>query len=244
MANSTFANLKINALRKAGNNYASTDATRLTMAGNIINEVLSEIQNEIKGHPFTLDIGNTVSTTASQAYVALTDTDIIEILKVYQRTSDVALRQITYKDYIELQPDPTRWKGLPDVAYAPMQTLNGSGQNIWSLYLLPTPSSVITLYYDYVKNLRFANDDTTNDASFCPLPTTYDGWIYAEFKPKFYEIIDPKNRQLIDNAMKQAQEARRRYKQDIMSQVTRYDQVASRRGETLVRKFPNVERTF
>lgn len=230
MANTTFANLKINSLRKSGNNYNANDSTKLEMAGSIINDVLGIIQALIKGHPYTLDIGNTVSTTASQAYVNLTDTDIIEILNVYQRENDVLLRQITYNEYIAMQPDPTRFKGTPDLSWASTQALNGSGQNIWSIYLLPTPSSVITLYYDYVKNLRFSVDGTGADSEFCKLPNVYDNWIYSEFKPIFYEIIDPKNTTLITRARRDALEARSFYLTAIKSEATRSPQVNSVRG--------------
>ena len=183
------------------------------------------IQSLIKGHPFTLDFGNTVSTTADQAYVELTDTDIIEVLQVYQRVNDRKMRQITYTEYINLVPDPTRTSGNPDAAWAANQTLDGTGNVDWRVYLIPTPSSAITLYYDYIKNIQL-----TTDAAYCVLPSVYDAWIYAEFKPLFYEIIDPKNRQLIDNAVKLAQNARSFYVTAIMSQADRFGQVDSYRG--------------
>lgn len=231
MANTTFGNLKINALRLAGNNYNSGDTTRLSLAGTIINDVLGVIQTLIKGHPFTLDIGNTVSTTASQAYVEPTDTDIIEILQVYQRSTNRKLPQITYTQYIELVPDPTRFGGLPDMAWAPTMSVDGTGNNDWRIYLLPTPSSVITLYYDYIKDLRLSAD-----GSFSPLPPTYDRWIYEEFKPIFYEIIDSKNFNLIRSAKQAAAEARSFYLQAIMSQADRFYKVGSKRGETDYRR--------
>ena len=224
MANTTFSNLKINSLRRAGNQYSATDSTRLTLAGSIINEVLGVIQSEIKGHPFTLDINNTVSTVASQAYVDLVSvTDILEILQVYQRVSDRKLQQITYEEYITLAPDPTRWGGLADGAWAATQVVT-SGTPNWFIYLLPTPSSVITLYFDYMKTFSLSAD-----ADFSPLPPQYDGWIYAEFKPIFYEIVDSKNVNLILSARRAAQEARTFYKTAILSQAGRYSQVASRR---------------
>ncbi len=226
MANTTFSNLKINALRRAGNNYSSNDTTRLSIAGSIINEVLGLIQSEIKGHPFTLDQGNTVSTVASQAYVDLVAvTDILEILSVYQRPTNKKLSQITFDQYTELIPDPTRFGGVPDMAWAPTQIVTNGVPN-WFIYLVPTPSSVITLYYDYLKVFSLSAD-----GDYSPLPPSYDGWIYAEFKPIFYEIIDSKNRALIRAAKDEAMQARIAYKTAIMSQAGRSDQVASRRGD-------------
>lgn len=228
MANTTFANLKIKALRKAGNNYSAADATRLEIAGGIINDVMGMIQTLIKGHPFTLDIGNTVATVASQAYVNLVDTDIIEVLNVYQRVSDRTLKQITYTEYIEAISDPTRLAGVPDLAWAPTQVIT-NGVPVWTLYFIPTPSAIQTMYYDYVKNLQFSVDGTAADPEFCKLPPVYDAWIYAEFKPLFYEIIDPKNRALIRAAEQARNEARAFYREAIMSQATRTGQAGSAR---------------
>ena len=212
-------------MRRAGNNYNANDATLLSIAGSIINEVLGFIQSEIKGHPFTLDIGNTVSTVASQAYVDLVAvTDILEIFNVYQRVSDRKLTQISYAEYIAVAPDPTRWGGLPDMAWAATQVVTTGVPN-WFIYLLPTPASVITLYYDYMKAFSLSAD-----ADYSPLPPSYDGWIYSEFKPKLYEILDKNNRALIRDAENAATEKRIAYKNAIMSQAGRYSQVASVRG--------------
>lgn len=239
--NTTFANLKINALRKAGNNYSANDATLLTIAGGLINEILGSIGTLIKGHPFTLDIGNTVSTVASQAYVALTDTDIVEVLQVYQRVTNRKLKQITYAQYIDLAPDPTRFAGNPDLAFAPTQAIT-NGQMAWTLYLLPTPSSVITLYYDYLKSMKFSADGTTADTEYCPLPPTYDAWIYSEFKPLLYEIMDPNNRSRIQSAKEQAQLDRSQYMTAILSQADRWTQVGSAR-DTLDYRYNRVATT-
>lgn len=226
MANTQFSQLKINCLRFSGNQYNSNDSTRLSLAGTLINQVLGIIQSEIKGHPFTLDIGNTVSTVANQAYVDLVAvTDILEILQVYERTTNRKIPQITYEQYISIVPDPTRVGGVPDLCWAPTQIVT-SGVPNWFIYLAPTPSSVITLYYDYLKTFLLSSD-----TDYSPLPSQYDGWIYAEFKPLFYEIIDSKNRALIDHAYKHAFNQRAFYKQAIMSQAGRYEQVASKRTD-------------
>lgn len=225
MPNTTRATLRTNALRKAGNRYNASDTTLLTIADDILNDVFGMIQSLIKGHPFTLDIGNTISTVADQAYVEPVDTDIIEILQVYQRVNDRKMRQITYTEYINMVPDPTRISGNPDVAWAPTMTVDVTGNNDWRIYLVPTPSSVLTLYYDYLKDIRL-----TTDAAFCALPPTYDGWIYAEFKPLFYEILESNNRSRIADARLAAKEARSFYLQSIMSQADRIQQVDSYRG--------------
>ena len=226
MANTQFSQLKINALRQSGNNYNSSDTTRLSIAGTLINQVLGIIQETIKGHPFTMDIGNTVATVANQAYVDLVAvTDILEIVNVYERITNRRLTQITYQQYIDLVPDPTRFGGIADMAWAPTQLVTTGVPN-WFIYLIPTPSSIQTIYYDYMKTFFLSAD-----GDYSPLPSQYDAWIYAEFKPLFYEIIDSKNRNLIDNAYKVALEQRTFYKTAIMSQATRFEQVASRRGD-------------
>lgn len=211
MANTTFGNLKINALRRAGNNYNANDATKLELAGNIINGIMGKIQKWIKGSPWTLDLDNTVNTTADQAYVDLSDTDILEILQVSQRVTTTKLRQLTRLDYVEAVPDPTKFGGVPEVGWFPKVNVNGSGANIWSIYLVPTPSSVQAMYYDYVKDLKFSADGTGANAEFSKLPPFADEWIYTEFEPLFYRIIDKNNRRLIEGAEATAEKQRPDY---------------------------------
>lgn len=242
MANTTFANLKINALRKAGNYYNANDATLLQMAGGIINEIFGKINIILKGHPYTLDIGNTISTVASQAYVAPLDTDIIEILQVYERLTNRKLRQISYVEYIGLSPDPTRFGGVADLAWAPTQTIDVSGNPAWLIYFIPTPSAVMTIYYDYIKNLQFSSDSTSADAEFSKLPPVYDSWIYSEFKPLFYGITDPKNVSLLSKLESKATQDRQFYTTAIMSQTDRYVQVDSIR-DTLDYRYNRVATT-
>jgi len=242
MANTTFANLKINMLRRAGNNYNSSDSTRLQLAGNCINSALSVIQGEIKGHPFTLDTGNTVTTTANQAYVNLTPTDIIEIVSVQERVDPNKLKWIPYTLYLQYMADPSRFSGTPNMYYTYLQSVNGTGENIWQILFVPTPSSAITIYYDYIKNLRFSSDGTGSDASFSPLPTVYDDWIYSEAKPMFYEIIDPMNTSLIQRSVTQALEARNRFRAMIMAGADQYVQAQSvrERGPMIIKQVDTV----
>ena len=204
MANTTFGNLKINALRRSGNRYNANDATLLSIAGNIINDALSIIGQQIKGHPYTLDLNNTVSTVASQAYVALADTDIIEILQFKQATTNTKLKQVTYEEYVSMFPNTALVGGVPELCWAPTQSVNGSGQNIWTVYLGWTPSSIITMTYDYIKNMRFSAD-TGVDTAYSPLPSVYDRWIYAEFSPLFYEFLNPNDSRIGKAESKAAQ---------------------------------------
>lgn len=231
MANTTFGNLKKNLLRRCGNSYNANDSVKLELAGGIINDVLSMIQSLIKGHPYTLDTGNTVNTVASQAYIPLVDTDIVEILQVSQRTTNSKLRYIPYSDYIKLVPNPTLLGGIPELFWTATQAVNITGQNIWTLYFIPTPSSVVAIYYDYEKKLAFSFDGTAADGEFSPLPVTYDAWIYAEAKPFIYEMLDPKNSALITRAAKLALEARALFKNMILSPADGFNQVGSRRDD-------------
>jgi hypothetical protein len=237
MANTTFGNLKINFLRHCGNQYNANDATRLELAGSCINQALGIIQGEIKGHPFTLDTGNTVNTTANQAYVNLTDTDIIEVLSVQEKVDPSKLFWIPFSVYREYMADPSRYSGTPNLFYTLLQSVNVSGQNIWQILFVPTPSSAIAIYYDYIKNLQFSSNGTSANAAFSPLPTVYDSWIYEEAKPIFYEIIDHDNDDLINRSKKYAVEARIRYKSMIMAGAEQYTQVRSARdGGVLLHK--------
>lgn len=216
MANTTFANLKIGALRRC-DHYNSGDSTLLEIAGGLINDCLGFIQTQIKTSKYVNDLANSVNTTASQAYVDLTDTDIIEILNVYQATTDTKLRRLTRNEFVSMVPDTTVNVGVADLAYYPDQILNASGQNIWRIYLVPTPSGVIALNYDYIKNIRFSADGTSADAEFCVLPNIYDEWIYALFRHRFFEQIDPENRSRIITAREIADRATATYKEAINS---------------------------
>lgn len=238
MANTTFGNLKINASRLFGNNYNANDSVKLQLVGSCINQALGIIQGEIKGHPFTLDINNSVTSTTTTPYgTPLADTDIIEILQVSERIDPRKLQWIPYTLYMEYMADPARFSGTPNLYWTATQAINGSGQNIWTLFFVPTPGSAITIYYDYVKNLQFSSDASSADASFSPLPSVYDAWIFAEAKPIFYEIIDPMNTSMIQRAATQAIEARQRYRTMIMSGADTYTQAQSvrERGPVFVK---------
>lgn len=208
--------------------YNANDATKLELAGNCINRALGIIQGELKGHPYTLDINNTVTATITTPYKTdLADTDIIEIFQVSQRSDPNKLKFIPYQQYLQYMADPSRFAGIPSAYWTAIQNLNVSGQNIWSLFFIPTPSSAITIYYDYIKNMQFSSDGTSANASFSPLPSVYDGWIFDEAKPFLYEILEWKNANIIASAKSSAQESRTRYKSMIMSPADAYPQVAS-----------------
>lgn len=227
MANTTLANLKIGALRRAGNNYNSADTSKLTLAGGLINDVLGTIQAEIKKSHYFYDIGNSVSTTADQAYVDLTDTDIIDILNVYQTDSDTKLIFIPWQEFRLLQPDTTAFSGLPDMYYSIKSAVNGSGVNIFSLFFIPTPSSVISIYYDYVKNIRFSSD--TADSSYCALPSVFDELIYAMFAPRFYRVISPSDTSRISAALAAEKDAKATFYGLLKDNSDGFDVIKSRR---------------
>lgn len=230
MANTTFANLKINLLRLSGNQYNANDATKLQLAGNCINRALGIMQGEIKGHPYTMVTNNTVTANTSSPYnTDLAQTDIIEVINTRQKSDPRKMSWIPYEQYIWLMADPSRFAGIPSLMWTATQALNVSGQNIWSLFFIPTPGSALTIYYDYVKNMQFSSDGTGADASFSPFPTVFDGWIYDEAKPFIYEILDPKNQALIDSATLKAEKSRIRYKAMILSNADGFSQVGSAR---------------
>ncbi len=239
--NTTFANLKINLLRRAGNQYNSNDSVRLQLAGNCINQALAIIQGEIKGHPFTLDTGNTISTVANQAYVTLLDTNIVEVLSVQERVDPNKLKWIPYSLYLQYMADPSRFTGTPNLYYTILQSIV-TGVASWQILFVPTPASAITIYYDYVKSLQFSADGTGADSEYSPLVATYDEWIYAEAKPMIYEITDPTNDSMIKRAVTQALEARSRYRTMIMAGADTYQvcQSVRERGPMVIRTVDTV----
>lgn len=205
MANSTFANLKIACLRRGGNWYNANDSALLTIAGGIINDCLSVIQAMSPESAFWLDLENSKACTASQAYIDLVDTDILEILSVYQRETDTKLKRVNRNTWVNLVPDTTAYSGTPDLLYDAEQLLT-TGVNTWRIYLFPIPASTTTIYYDYRKNARFTADGTTADAENSPLPSQFDALIVDMFRPRFLRVIDIGN----VSAIRSAEEAEQR----------------------------------
>lgn len=197
------------------------------------------IQGEIKGHPYTLDTNNTVTATIVTPYgTPLADTNIIEVVDCSQRIDPRKMSWIPYQTYLAYMANPALFSGTPSLYWTALQSVNVSGQNIWTLFFIPTPASAITIYYDYVKNLQFSVDGTGADAEFSPLPTVFDGWIYDEAKSFIYEIMDSKNQAVINSARTQAEISRKRYKQMILSNADGYTQVASvrERGPLIIKR--------
>lgn len=225
MANTTLGNLKKGALQRAGNHYNSNDSALLELAGGVMNDVMGWFQVLLGQHPYVLDLANTVNTVAAAEYVDLVDTDILEVLQVYQRVTDSKLINVSRTDFVGMVPDTTAWGGMPDLVFSPTQTLNASGQNIWRIYLVPTPADIQVLYYDYIKNIQFSS--VTADAEFSPFPSTFDEWIYAEFKPRFYEAIDPKGTARINSAYANAERVGSRCRQYIISPKDGHSQMGS-----------------
>ena len=206
MTNSTLGNLKIQALKRA-DHYASGDAELLELAGGLINDCFSELQMLSRESMFWKSLDNTVTLVADQSYVDLAETDILEITSVTQRDNDARLERVNRREYTQQFPDPTSFSGKANYAYDEEQNLNGSGQNIFRLYFIPTPADADTIYYDYIKNAQFSADGTSADAEFSPLPSTFDNLIYQMFKPKLYSIIDSSDASRIATAQVMADKA-------------------------------------
>ena len=236
MANKTFGTLKIDSLRDS-DHYNSNDSTLLELAGRILNDVLSEIQSLSRESLFWKDLDNTVSTTADQAYVDLSDTDILEITSVYQRETDTRLKRVNRRQYTQVFPDTTNFSGTPELAYDVEQNLT-AGVNTFRIYLMPTPSAVVTIRYDYIKNARFSADGTGADSEYSPLPDLYNPLILAMFKPKFFSIIDSENRARIITAREDAEKQKSMFlpmlnsKSDFTQQARSYRD----RGDVLQRR--------
>ena len=230
MANTNFGTLKSTFLRVSGNQYNSKDDTKLLLAGNCINRAIGIIQGEIKGHPYTMDTGNSIAAVFVAPWgTILSETNIIEVINTSQRSDPRKMTWIPYEKYLQYMADPARFAGIPSLMWTSLQALNVSGQNIWTLYFVPTPGSAITIYYDYIKNLLFSSDSSSANAEFSPFPSVFDGWIYDEAKPFLYEILDPKNTTLIDSATIKAEKSRIRYKERMLSNADGYPTCASAR---------------
>ena len=242
MANTTLGNLKIGALRRAANSYNSGDASALVQAGGIINDVLTEIQAETRDSLYWKDLNNSVNTTANQAYVDLVDTDILEILSVFQATTKKKLTRINRRDYVSIYPDTSVSAGIPDIAYDEEQIISVAGVNTFRLFLMPTPASAIAILYDYLKNARFSADGTSADGEYCALPSTYDNLIYAMFKAKWFGIIDSENSGRIAAAQAQADNAKRIYYAMLRTKSDEHFQAGSRR-DNRNRPYWNVKAT-
>lgn len=235
MANATLSSLKINCLKRAGNNYNANDSAKLELAGGLINDCLGMIQAEVRESPYFNDLNNSVNTTASQAYVDLVDTDIIDILNVYQLSTDTKLTKISRQQFVEMQPDTTQWTGIPDMAYCVDQSLSVTGVNTFRLYLIPTPSSAIALKYDYVKNIKFATEGSAGDTAFCPLPSVFNELIYAMFRPRFYAILDPADNAKMNSALRLEADAKAIYYDVLKNSLDAKQQIQSKRVPDNVR---------
>lgn len=125
---------------------------------------------------------DTFSTVADQEYVDIaTETiDFDQPIVLSERTNDSPIEIIPFKEYREMYPDPSANKSAaPDVAAFFANRL----------YLGPTPSSVITLYFDYIKIVtKLVSTDTL------PYENKYDELVIAITTEYLVKWLDRGNR--------------------------------------------------
>lgn len=97
-----------------------------------------------------LEVTATAPTVANQhSYDLPTDIDTTKILAVYDRNNDITYTYTPYEKFVRLVPDPSN---------------NTGDSHIWTIFantlrLWPIPSSVFTLFMDYVRTMTSYADN-------------------------------------------------------------------------------------
>ena len=131
----------------------STDTNFRVLALAWLNRTLSDIQSR-QPHWRFLETSATFPTVASQmSYDLPTDIDGYKIFDLRQKDSDVKLTYIDQRRFDELEPDPTTSTGNPYV-----YTIFADSLRLWSV-----PSSIITMYIRYMKNIDKLTDSGASD---------------------------------------------------------------------------------
>lgn len=181
MAKSTVDNIVAKIKRRSDYDISDTDLDTLII--DIINDSLKVIKQLFLDHNLLDEITaqDSFDTVANQEYVDIaTETiDFDQPLVLTERTNDSPIGIISLKEYRESYPDPTaNTASSPDVA--------AFGEN--RIYFGPTPSSVITIYLDYIKLIP----DVVSEGNM-PFEAKYDPLIIAMGKAELLAWLDSKN---------------------------------------------------
>lgn len=172
----TGTTLLTNFLIRADKNSNDTEYRALALIW--LDDIIKDIQNRQQSfHWRFLEKTATTSTVADQhSYDLPTDIDTNKLFAIYDRTNDITYRYMPYERFVKLVADPSNDTGDPTI-----WTFFGT-----TLRLYPVPSSVITIYLDYIKIMA----DATDDATALSIPDKYKNTIIDGLMTKAYEF-DP-----------------------------------------------------
>ena len=182
MSKTTISTLLTKIKRRA--DYDIVDENTDNLLIDMLNDSIKRVKGLLLDRGLFRDISKngTLTTIASQAYVDLDVagiTDLDEIISMPDRTADRTIQYIPYEKFISMYPDPT--------AYTTSTPVNAAMFNN-RIYFGPTPSEILTLYFDYIQTFA---DVTT--VSSLPFESKYDPVLIAMVVSEFTEWIDKSN---------------------------------------------------
>jgi len=176
VAKSSISSLITKIKRRADYNITDTGTDNLIV--DMLNDAIKRVRQKL------LDIGmfddisasTTLTTVADTAYVDVsTIVDLDEIVVQSDRTADRSIMLITYDKFIQLYPDPTAC-----TSNTPIHAARWNSR----IYFGPTPSEVLTLYFDYIKQL-----DEVTSSSTSPFEPKYDPLLIAMVVTEFKQWL-------------------------------------------------------
>ena len=170
--------------------YDITDTALDALILRAVNLILKRMKQWFldEGHLGEITAHDTLATVANTAYIELrTETpDFDQNIVLTERTNDKPIEIIPYKEFAERYPDPTaNTSATPDVAAFFANRL----------YLGPTPSGVISLYLDYVKEITKLVAGGT-----LPFEDKYDEVVIAGVTEYLVRWLDRGNQNMVNSA--------------------------------------------
>ena len=185
MAKTTLAAMTTTIKRLADYDISDTDLDNLILE--CINLAIKRMKQWFMDAELYDEIGahDTFSTTANQEYIAIaTETvDFDQLISLTERTNDSPIEIISFKEYRERYPDPSA-----DASSTPEVAAFFANR----IYLGPTPSSVITLYLDYIKIIT-----KLVAGNSLPYEDKYDELVIAIVMEYLAKWFDRKDRSMI-----------------------------------------------
>ena len=138
-------------LKRADKNSNDTEYRALALIW--LDDIVKDIQNrQTTFHWRFLEKTATTPTVAEQhTYDLPSDIDTNKLMTVYDRTNDITYRFMPYSRFVRRVADPSS-----NIGRATIWTFYGN-----TLRLFPVPSSVITIFLDYIKIMPDATDNAT-----------------------------------------------------------------------------------
>lgn len=144
MAHSLVKDFIVTVKKAIDYNITDTDLDNLIL--DFVNDRLKVLSGLLldNGLVNEFEASTTFNTTTNQSWVELSTavSDLDEIIKLSERTNDTPIDIISYKDFVDLYPDPT-------ASYA--ATPKHAARFGTKIYFGPTPSGVLAIYIDYKK---------------------------------------------------------------------------------------------